>query len=173
MTGLNILFLLNVIFGISAAEEKKVASPEVKKIEESKIEGLQKFILEDSKVRTNETLIEVNGKKFRKLEIEGKTYYFQLYNAEEPNADLHIECEKNGYLDSKPKVLVARKLTTRTKVFIEGIKHTCANINGKNQLVIDPAIHIGFLLPEDSTDLIKNKKIYFNPFGGAGFYGEW
>lgn len=142
--------------------------------DENKAEALQKFILEDSKVRTNETIIEVGGKKFRKLEVEGKTYYFQLYNAENPSGDLQIECEKNGYLDSKPKILVARKLMNRTKVFIEGIKHTCKMAaNGKGELGIDPAIQIGFLLPEDSTDLIKNKKIFFTPFGGAGFSGEW
>lgn len=157
MIGMSLMFFLN----LAVAEENKA-------------ETLQKFILEDTKIRTNETIIEVNGKKIRKLEYEGKTYYLQIYNPEAPGGDLHLECEKNGYLDEKPRILIARKLTNRTKIFIEGIKLTCnMAANGKGQLAIDPSIQIGFLLPENPTDLIKNKKIYFTPFGAAGFYGEW
>ncbi|MDZ4660091.1 MAG: hypothetical protein SGJ18_00595 [Pseudomonadota bacterium] len=157
------LFLLLFFLSLGFAEEKKG-------------EALQQFILENTKVTTTETIVEVGGKKFRKLEVEGKTYSFQLYSPTDTDANLEFRCEKEGYLDEKPRVLVARKVTKRTKLFVEGLKITCDRSekhNGRGVLGIDPAIQIGFMLPEDPADLIKNKKIYITPFGGAGFYGEW
>lgn len=160
---LSLIINLNFFVNLATAEEKKS-------------EPLQQFILENSKVSTKETIIEVGGKKFRKVEYEGKTYYFQLLSPAETDADLQFHCEKNGYLDEKPRILVAKKMTRRTKLFVEGLKMTCERDEkngGRGQLKIDPSIQIGFLLSDEPGDLLKNKKIFINPLGGAGFYGEW
>lgn len=128
---------------------------------------------------TKESIVEVGGKKYRRIEHVQDVYYLQLLANETSASDLTVVCREKGrerFNSDSPSLLRgAVKLVRRTKLFIEGLKTVCTGELGKEKILLDPNILVGFLIDEgDPKAVLKNKRLYINPFTGAlGFGAEW
>jgi hypothetical protein len=116
--------------------------------------------------QTKETIVEKNGQTYRKIEYEGKFYYLQLSQPNEPNLNYDVNCKDNEInINELPSRIYSEiKIIQRSSLFIDALKVSCT---GK----ILPALRIGFTLPDSPKEFIKNKKIILFP--QPGFYGEF
>jgi hypothetical protein len=127
-------------------------------------------------LNVRESIISVSGKRYRKVEYRGDTYYLRLLESEKDAGSLELECNKEpSGLNMENQVLVSTSMTKRSSLFIDGLKQTCAEIRGgKKKVVIDPNVRVGFTLDGTKDDLLQNKKIFVTPLKpGLGFSGEW
>lgn len=124
-------------------------------------------------VETTESIVEHNGIKFRKVEYKGKSFYLQLMENTESAANLQMYCESGKPMINPKQVLVAKRITKRSHIFIEGLQTACVDLqNGKRMVALDPSISIGFMLDDEPKDVFKNKKIYLLP-RGLSFSGDF
>lgn len=130
----------------------------------------------ETEVFTKESIVEISGVKFRKVEYKSKVYHLQLLEPERPNQDLQMKCDTAGEASLPQPALthVEAKITRRTALFVEGLKVACQEMtSGRQKVGINDAIRIGFIFKDDPKDLIKKKQIYITPGLGLGFAGEW
>ncbi len=121
-----------------------------------------------SKKETKESYVNIDGSIYRKIEFEGSYYYLRLMRPENPvlSSDLHCTGQSPIPAERPFQLEAGIKVTKRTKLFIEGLKVSCI---GK----LSPEIRVGFTIPDSFLPKLKNKKLFFNPFGGLQFYGEF
>ena len=133
-------------------------------------------------VYTKESIVEKGGTKFRQVEFKGEKVYLRLLENESSAGNLEIICGEQGfqkYNASSPALIQGSiKVTKRSSLFVEGLKQACVSGNGgKPQLVVDPALQVGFLLDDqDPKAIFKNKRITVNPLmwpPQLGFGAEW
>ncbi len=134
----------------------------------------------DSEVFTRESIVEVGGRKYRKVEFKNQVVYLQLLSEETTGADLQLLCEREGVsaFQGQPQLVLASvKVTRRSSLFVEGLQQVCSDSRGgKKRITLDPAIHVGFLFHDRNEDkaLLRNKRVFINPFGsGIGFKADW
>lgn len=121
-----------------------------------------------SKQETKESFVNIDGSIYRKIELEGSFYYLRLMQPNNPVIASDLHCTGQIPIPGERPFLVEAevKVTQRTKVFIEGLKVSCS---GKPS----PEIRIGFAIPDSFLPKLKNKKLFINPLGGVGFYGQF
>jgi hypothetical protein len=102
------------------------------------------------------------------IEFEGSLYYLRLMRPNNPvlSSDLHCSGQTPIPAERPFQLEAGIKVSQRTKLFIEALKVSCT---GKPS----PEIRIGFTIPDSFLPKLKNKKLFFNPFGGLQFYGEF
>lgn len=129
----------------------------------------------DFEVFTRESIVEFEGKKFRKIEYKKKVVYLQLLESETSAGDLQVHCGEFPRPAPPSQIQVAVKVTKRSHLFVEGLRQVCENQQGGSRVVIDPAIRVGFTFEGSPKDILKNKKVFIQPFNGlgAGFSAEW
>jgi hypothetical protein len=132
-----------------------------------------------SPIFTKESIVEVSGIKYRKVEYRKEIYYFQLLDSEKTSADLQILCssEKSSPFNANSPVQIvsAVKVTRRMSAFVDGLKQVCVDQQGGKHLVLSPELRIGFMFANYDDELLKNKQIYVSPFSGPniGFKANW
>ena len=116
--------------------------------------------------QTKETIVELNGHSYRKIEYNGKYYYLQLSQPMDSVHDYNVNCSDGETLDNEQpsRIYAETKLIQRSSLFIEALQVSCS---GK----ILPALNVGFTLPDSPKSIFKNKKIIIFP--QPGFYGEF
>jgi hypothetical protein len=140
--------------------------------DEIKLPHYQNPLLHTKQVETKESIVELNGAKFRKVEYKGEKYYLQIIETAHEGASAQMYCEKDSPVVHPSQTISAVKITTRNKVFVEGLKQTCVDIgNGKKQVAIDPTIAIGFYIGDKPKDFLQKKRILLMPTG-IGFAGD-
>lgn len=152
-------------FGVASAAEsgKEILLPH-----------FQNPLLQTNKnIETTESIIDHNGIKFRKVEYRGKSYYLQILENKESAANLQMYCEGDKPLIVPRQVLIAKRVTKRSHLFIEGLQAACVDMqNGKKMLTLNPSISVGFMLDDQPKDIFKNKKVYLMP-RGLSFSGDF
>ena len=126
-------------------------------------------------IYTRESIVEIHGRKFRKVEYKDQRFYLQLLGSEEASGDLNLLCNEGGELQSPTQIQGTIKMTKRSSFFIEGLKQMCAGPKGKRQVVVSPEIAFGFVFDQGNAKaIIRNKQIFYSPLTNSlGFKGEW
>jgi hypothetical protein len=128
---------------------------------------------------THESIIEIHGRKFRKIEFQNKSYYLQIIQGTESTTDLVILCGESQVQfnrESPPLVTAAVRVTKRSRLFIEGLKNVCIGDPHHPRIEIAPELQIGFMLDDsvDSKAVLRNRRITINPFTSMlGFSAAW
>lgn len=157
-----------------SAAEKKAPSPQPT-IQDLKPEPVKPQEMQfDYDVFTRESIVEIEGKKYRKIEYQTHVVYLQLIEGEAPLGDLEVMCRDGNQPPPPTQVLVAVQVTKRSSFFIDGLKRVCQQMRGGSRIVIDPAIRIGFTWKSQPKDFLQNKTIFISPWTkGLGFSAEW
>ncbi len=129
----------------------------------------------DHKIFTHESIVEISGKKYRKIEYNSDKYYLQLVGEDSIDISSNFLCDdKIPKIENPRRLTVALNVVERTKFFIDGLQTACQQIHGQKMITVNPAIRIGFRLEDKPKDLIKNKTFYYIPFINIfGFAGDW
>ncbi len=117
-------------------------------------------------VNTKESIIDVNGRKYRKVEYKSDVFYLRLLEPEATGADLEFKCGTEATLKMENQILISTAITRRTSLFVEGLQQTCKNMNSPGgEVTIDPNIQVGFLFNDSDSKkaIFKNKKIFMSP----------
>ena len=133
----------------------------------------------DHELFTRESIVEVGGKKYRKIEFRSEIFHLQLLENEASLTNLEILCGVEGASSmnsgAPPQVVASIKVTKRSSLFIQGLKQACVEKRGGKQIIMTPAIQIGFLLHDDpgSKSVLKNKRVFLTPGPSVGFSADW
>lgn len=133
-----------------------------------------------SGLTTHESIVEIGGRKYRKIEYKSETYFLQLLAAEGSQSDLAVLCGESLAAklnnNNQPLIKAAVRVTKRTKLFVEGLHNICTGSSNRTMIVVSPDIQVGFML-DDSDDpkaLFRDRRITVNPLtGGLGFGASW
>lgn len=135
----------------------------------------------DSKVFTKESILEDQGIQYRKVEYQGKNYFFRLLGPKTSGQDLALFCNQPGQegFTSPPMVKVGLQTVERSRLFIEALELKCKSPDPnrddqKKIMALMPYLAVGFSLDgkENPKAILKNKKLLINPFGGVMFRAE-
>ena len=128
---------------------------------------------------TKESIVDLGGRKYRRIEHKSDVYYLQLISEEMSATNLTVVCGEKGlqrFNSEAPKLIAGSiKLTRRTSLFIEGLRTICTGDPGRERILLDPLLLVGFTL-DDGTDqkaLLRNKRVFISPFGAFGFAADW
>ena len=140
--------------------------------------AFEQALEKDSGLNTKESIVDISGVKYRKIEYNTKTYYLKLLQPEQSNQDLQIICEKEGDLTNKVPHLVqgGTRMTKRTSLFIKALQQSCVDAGStrRQRVAVDPALRVGFQIDDSPNSKLKAKSIYVTPLTpGVGFSGEW
>ncbi len=121
---------------------------------------------------TRETLVEIDGVKYRKIEVNGKTYYLKILWGDDTPEDPLLYCERNPLWKGKEQIELKTQVVQRTGLFIDGLRTNCEKSKeGVVRPVLDTTLRVGFYIKDKKGDYIKNKKVILFPFFGIA--GEW
>lgn len=144
--------------------------------------AFEKSLMMNHSVSTKETIVQLGGRKFRKVEYQNQTVYLSLMAELSSASDLVVLCgeQQASQFNRQSPALVtgAVRITRRTRFFVEGIKAMCSGDQNRARVDFAPEIAIGFLF-DDSADpnaVLKNRRITINPFNPAnalGFSAGW
>lgn len=135
----------------------------------------------DSKVFTKESILEDQGIQYRKVEYQGKNYFFRLLGPKTSGEDLALFCNQPGNqgFTSPPMVKVGLQTVERSRLFIEALELKCKSPtpdrdDEKKVMALMPYLAVGFSLEgkENPKAILKNKKLLINPLGGLMFRAE-
>ncbi|MEY4617745.1 MAG: hypothetical protein RJB66_2705 [Pseudomonadota bacterium] len=119
---------------------------------------------------TKESTVEIQGRKFRKIQIQKESYYIETVDSKQANADIRVLCQQgqSQFLPNQAEVGV--KTGKRSAVVIEGIRQVCKEAQGgRREIALDPALMAGLQLQVGKE---KNKKIIVSPIG-LTFKADW
>lgn len=150
--------------------------------EAEEISAFEKSLMMNHSVSTKETIVQMGGRKFRKVEYQNQTVYLSLMAELSSTSDLVVLCgeqQASQFNRQSPALITgAVRIARRTRFFVEGIKAMCTGDKNQARVDLAPEIAIGFML-DDSTDpnaVLKNRRITINPFNPAnalGFSADW
>lgn len=148
--------------------------------EPKELSSFEKSLMMQYQVSTSEKVVEMRGRKFRRVEFENEIFYLGLQADLSSASELLILCGEKQAASfnsgSSAHVTLSAKVTKRTRLFIEGLKTVCLGEGNRSRLDVIPDIAIGFQLDDgsDPKALLKNKRIFFNPHSSLfGFSAEW
>ena len=128
-------------------------------------------------INVHESIFESNGSKFRRIVYQGQIFTLKLLTPEATSKDIYFSCNdpSKGNIDLPNQITLSVKMTKRSSFFMDGLRTTCKDVNGKRKIEIDPNIRIGFGLDGiDSKHILQNKKLYWKPFQNQiGFGADW
>ena len=129
-------------------------------------------------VSTQESIVILNGQKFRKIEYGSKSYYLQLFQEETDSSKLVALCGDPAASRFSgtpiPQISASVRVVKRTRLFIEALAQTCSKDPMRPILLVSPALQVGIAIDDEpgSKAMIQNKKVLIAP-GGLGFSGTW
>lgn len=126
--------------------------------------------LVDKKIVTKESTVEIQGKKFRKIELQKEAYYIEAIDSTKANSEIRVLCQQGAkeYLPTQAEVGV--KAGKRSSLVIDGIRQICKDAQGgRREISIDPAIMAGLQMDFGKE---QNKKVIVTPVG-VTFKADW
>jgi hypothetical protein len=124
----------------------------------------------EESVPTKESTVEIQGKKFRKIEIQKESFYIEAIDSTKANSDIRLLCQQGGteYLPTQAEVGV--KAGKRSAIVIDGIRQVCkAAQSGRREITLDPAVMAGLQIEFGKE---QNKKVIVTPIG-VTFKADW
>jgi hypothetical protein len=134
--------------------------------------ALERSLEQDQSVVTKERWIERDGQRLREIEYRGKKFFVIFRQGEDGVSQ--IKCsEPHSAAEAPERLELGFESFKRSRIFVSLIQESCmeGTAHSRPYLRIDP--RIGFTIPDDPKDLVKNKKVFWSPASGFGFYGEW
>jgi hypothetical protein len=141
----------------------------------------EKMLSRDQQLNTKESVVEMHGQKFRKIEYKDNVYYLQMLAAQNSTSDLVLLCSEESAAgfnqNSPPLIQASARINKRTRVFIEGLKQSCTN-SAQGSPTISPNAKpmIGLQLEDsDPNATLKNRRVFINPqfLESLNFSAEW
>lgn len=146
------------------------------------LSAFEKSLMMNHSVSTKETIVQMGGRKFRKVEYQNQIVYLALMAELSSTSDLVLLCgeQQASQFNRQSPALVtgAVRISRRTRFFVEGIKAMCSGDQNKARVDLAPEIAVGFMF-DDSADpnaILKNRRITINPFNpvnALGFSADW
>lgn len=125
---------------------------------EEEMSAFQKFIKNEQLIETKESQVMINGVEYRKIEYEGRSYFF---SAKQRQGELPVYyC--NGVSSNSGEHLITGsvKIKRRKALYLSLVKDKCeVKDNGQKKEFVSVSPEIGIHLFNDKNDLVKNKKI--------------
>lgn len=171
--------LLFPLLGVPQASFSQALSPVANEQVSTEPSAFEKSLMMHYQISTSEKIVEMGGRKFRRVEFQNETFYLALQADLSSAADLLVLCgEKQAAAfnrGSAAHITLSAKITKRSRLFIEGLRMVCSGPPNQAKLDLIPDIAIGFQLDDsDPKAVFKNKKITINPFSQIlGFSAEW
>lgn len=132
--------------------------------------AFERMLSENQNVQTHEGWREIDGRRYRVVEVDGKFYFLRFLES----GQAELNCTLNPSSLRPPKVDAEFSVFNRTRLFVQLLKEKCVSgPGGRDRVVMELDPRIGFTLPEDAKSKIKNKKVYLMPAQGLGFSGEF
>ncbi len=162
--------ILNCIYSVQVLAAKSVTSNNKKTI------------------TVKESIIDIQGKTFRKIEYKNEAYFLELTEGSQNNeSNLRVLCQKNISQPEIPGLVkVGVQTTKRSHFFIEGLKQSCSEVLGgvRKEILVDPRLRVGFQYDfkteEDylksansKNELFKTMKLLVTPIDGVVFKADW
>jgi hypothetical protein len=130
-------------------------------------------------VSTQESIIELQGKTFRKIQYEKDIYYLEMLDSSGANETYRLMCSR-GHDEKLPsQVKASVKLTERSEFIVEGLRQYCLETKeGRREIMADSRIFGGLQLNLDKDlskkeSVFKNKKLIITPIDGLVFKADW
>lgn len=121
-------------------------------------------------VNTKESVVDIQGKKFRKIEWQKEAFYIESLDSNKANAEMRVLCQQGTNGIAPAQVGAGVKTGQRSALVIEGIRQVCKEAEaGRREVTLDPAILAGLQVTLGKEE---NKKIIVSPMG-VSFRADW
>lgn len=112
-------------------------------------------------VETKETPVDINGIRYREIEVSGEKFYLKFLNKEASLQD-DTDCLRQG-ADVNPfleplRVYGEHRIVKRTRAFIEGLRVKCQKVSSFSAEIKD--VNVGIAVKNDDN---TKDKVYVNP----------
>lgn len=117
-----------------------------------------------------ESTVDIQGKKFRKLELDKGNVFVETLDSTAANDELRVLCQEGHQEITPAQVVAGVKVTQRTSVVVEGLRQICKDIPGsRKEIMLDPAVLVGLQIGLGKN---KQQKVIVSPFG-VNFKADW
>ena len=124
----------------------------------------------EKNVETKESTVDIQGKKFRKLEFQNESFFIEALDSTKVNSDLRVLCQQGSREVLPLQVEGGVKTTKRSNVVIQGLRQVCKEAaGGRKEIAIDPAVLLGLQFEFGKE---QNKKFIVTPVG-LTFKADW
>lgn len=155
-----IMWLIIALLSLPTLGESKKSEP--KKID--------KVNTNTQMIDTKESLVDIQGKKFRKIEIRKEAFFVETLDSTQTNSELRVLCQQGDHEVLPAQVQAGIQTVRRTSLVIEGMRQACKEAsNGRREISIDPAVLVGL---QFNLDQVQNKRILVTPIG-VTFKADW
>lgn len=121
-------------------------------------------------IETKESVVNIQGKKFRKIELQKETFFVEALDSTKANAEMRVLCQQGNHELLPAQVEGGVKTSKRTSLVIEGMRQACKEAaGGRREITIDPAV-LGGLQVEFGKE--QSKKVIVTPIG-VTFKADW
>jgi len=133
----------------------------------------QQMLEQNLNLNSRESTVQIQGVKYKKIEIDGGSYYIVFKGRTEEIP--HLLCERPQGYTSESLIEGSVKIEKRKSVFAQILKESCKADNGKSRTTVELDPQVGIQFDGDKKSVIKNKKIGVNPLKptGVNFSGEF
>jgi hypothetical protein len=121
-------------------------------------------------VETKESIVDIQGKKFRKIEWQKESYYVEAIDSTKVNNEMRVLCQQGQREVFPAQVEAGVKTAKRAGFVIEGMRQVCKEAaGGRKEISIDSAILAGLQVEFGKE---QNKKVIVTPIG-VTFKADW
>jgi hypothetical protein len=130
-------------------------------------------------VTTQESIIELQGKTFRKIQYDKDIYYLEMIDVSGANEAYRLMCSRGNDEKLPSQVKAGVKITERSQFIVEGLRQYCLETKeGRREIAADTRIVGGLQLDIDKDlakkeSILKNKKLIITPIDGLVFKADW
>jgi hypothetical protein len=169
-------FLILGLFLVSSFFESHLVFAVNSKTETKAVDVMKK------NVATQESIVELSGKTFRKIQYEKEIYYLEVLESGGANEAYRLMCLRGNDEKLPTQIKAKAKLTERSQFVVEGLRQYCAETqDGRREVALDLRIIGGVELSLDKPDkeltkkesFFKNKKLIITPVDGLVFKADW
>lgn len=119
---------------------------------------------------TKESIVDIQGKKFRKIELQKEAFFVEALDSTKENAEIRVLCQQGNREILPAQVQAGVKTTKRAGVVIEGMRQACKEAaGGRKEIAIDPAVLVGLQVEFGKE---QSKKVIVTPVG-VTFKADW
>ena len=124
----------------------------------------------EKSLTTKESVVEIQGKRFRKIEIQKEAFYIETLDSSKTNAEIRVLCQQGSGELLPAQAQAGVKTGQRSAFVIEGMRQICKEASGgRREVALDPAIMAGLELKLGKE---QNKKVLVTPVG-VTFKADW
>lgn len=121
-------------------------------------------------IKTKESVVDIQGKKFRKIEVQKEAFYIETLDSTKVNSDIRVLCQQGSGEQLPIQAQVGVKTTKRAQFVIEGMRQVCKDAQGgRREVTLDPAVMAGLQIEFGKE---QNKKVIVTPVG-LTFKADW